>query len=82
MTGEVLLAAGPYHSPKLLQLSGIGPAAALQSFAISQVVDLPVGESAQVQLLIALQATSSWLHYRMLLCAHCCVQSHCYEPEP
>lgn len=44
------MAAGPYHSPKLLLLSGIGPAAVLQSFSIPQVVDLPVGQSAQVQL--------------------------------
>ena len=48
VTGEVILSAGPYHSPKLLQLSGIGPAAVLQSFDIPQVAELPVGQSAQV----------------------------------
>lgn len=47
--GEVLLAAGPYHSPKLLQLSGIGPAAALERVGIPQAADLPVGQSAQVR---------------------------------
>ena len=42
------MSAGPYHSPKLLQLSGIGPAEVLQGFGIDSVADLPVGESAQV----------------------------------
>lgn len=46
---EVLLSAGPYHSPKLLLLSGIGPSAMLQNFSIPVVADLPVGQSAQVR---------------------------------
>ena len=45
---EVIMSAGPYHSPKLLQLSGIGPAEVLQGFGIDSVADLPEGESAQV----------------------------------
>ncbi len=40
---EVLLAAGAYHSPQLLMLAGIGPAAALREFGIPVRVDLPVG---------------------------------------
>ncbi len=45
---EVLLAAGTYNSPKLLMLSGIGPAAELQRHGIAPVVDLPgVGENLQ-----------------------------------
>ncbi len=36
---EVILSAGAYHSPKLLMLSGIGPAADLQAAGISPVVD-------------------------------------------
>lgn len=46
---EVIMSAGPYHSPKLLQLSGIGPSEVLAGFGIEAVADLPVGESAQVR---------------------------------
>lgn len=42
---EVILAAGPFGSPKLLQLSGIGPAAVLDDLDIDVVVDLPVGQN-------------------------------------
>jgi len=45
---EVLVAAGTYNSPKLLMLSGIGPAAHLAEHGIETVVDLPgVGENLQ-----------------------------------
>ena len=45
---EVLLAAGALQSPQLLQLSGIGPAALLQSHGIAVARDLPgVGENLQ-----------------------------------
>lgn len=46
---EVIMAAGPYHSAKLLQLSGIGPADVLQPLGVDVIADLPVGESAQVR---------------------------------
>ena len=46
---EVLLTAGPYGSPKLLQLSGVGPASLLEELGIDVVADLPVGEQAHVR---------------------------------
>lgn len=39
--------AGPYGSPKLLQLSGVGPAALLAERGVPLVADLPVGAYAQ-----------------------------------
>ncbi|WP_374440474.1 GMC family oxidoreductase [Stella sp.] len=45
---EVLLAGGTINSPQILQLSGIGPGALLQSLGIPVVHDLPgVGENLQ-----------------------------------
>ncbi|KAF5834678.1 GMC oxidoreductase-domain-containing protein [Dunaliella salina] len=46
--GEVLMCSGAVHSPHLLQLSGIGPAAQLQQLGIEVVSDLPgVGQNLQ-----------------------------------
>lgn len=48
---EVIIAAGAVHSPQILQLSGVGPKALLQSLKIPVVVDLPgVGTNFQDQL--------------------------------
>ena len=53
--GEVLLCAGAIQSPQLLQLSGIGPAALLQSFGIPVLQHAPgVGENLQDHLQVRL----------------------------
>ena len=53
--GEVVLCAGAIQSPQLLQLSGIGPRALLESLDIPLVHDLPgVGENLQDHLQIRL----------------------------
>ncbi len=44
-TKEVIVATGAYDSPKLLMLSGIGPAAHLREHGIDVVADLPVGHN-------------------------------------
>lgn len=45
---ETVLAAGAVHTPQILQLSGIGPEAVLQSASINTTVDLPgVGNNFQ-----------------------------------
>lgn len=42
---EVIIAAGAFNTPQILQLSGIGPADELAKFGIEQLVDLPVGSN-------------------------------------
>lgn len=48
---EVILAAGAIDSPRLLMLSGIGPAEDLTSVGIETAVDLPVGQGLQDHIL-------------------------------
>ena len=51
---ETILCAGAFDSPRLLLLSGIGPAAHLESLGIEPVADLPVGENLIDHLLIGI----------------------------
>ncbi len=54
--GEVIVAGGAFNSPQLLQLSGLGPAALLQSFGIPVVADMPgVGADLQDHLQVRMQ---------------------------
>jgi choline dehydrogenase-like flavoprotein len=53
--GEVILCANAINSPKLLQLSGIGPGALLQKLGIPVIADSPrVGQNLQEHLLVML----------------------------
>ncbi|WP_394156160.1 GMC family oxidoreductase [Loktanella salsilacus] len=57
---EVILSAGAINSPQLLQLSGIGPAALLQSRGIAVRHDLPqVGQGLQDHLAVSYQFRAS-----------------------
>jgi len=56
---EVILCAGAFDSPRLLMVSGIGPADELSRFGIPILVDLPgVGQNLQDHLLLPLIFTS------------------------
>jgi choline dehydrogenase len=55
-TKEVIVAAGSVHTPQILQLSGIGDAARLQSLGIESVSDLPgVGQNLQDHLVLKVE---------------------------
>lgn len=52
--GQVVLCAGAFDSPRLLMLSGIGPAAQLERLGIAPIADLPVGEHLIDHLLVGI----------------------------
>src|SRR4051812_37085146 len=50
---EVILSAGTYHSPQLLQLSGVGPADMFGALHMECLHDLPVGQNLQDHLMLS-----------------------------
>ncbi len=57
---EVIVASGPINSPKLLKLSGVGPAAELREYGIEVVADRPgVGENLQDHIEFYFQVAST-----------------------
>jgi choline dehydrogenase len=50
---EVILSAGAYHSPQLLQLSGVGPAEMFSAMHMECRHDLPVGQNLQDHLMLS-----------------------------
>jgi choline dehydrogenase len=57
---EVILSAGVFGTPQLLQLSGVGPKALLESLGINVIVDLPgVGEHFQDHVLVPVTWSAS-----------------------
>ncbi len=56
---EVILAAGTYNTPKILKLSGVGPASELEKHNIPLVADVPgVGENLRDHAMIELQVVA------------------------
>ena len=53
----VLLAAGPYGTPQLLLLSGVGRPAALRAVGVAPTLNLPVGEGVVLRPLMTLDGT-------------------------
>lgn len=56
---EVILSLGPYGTPKLLQLSGIGSNQTLSSVGIEQELNLPVGENSVARPAVSLVSSYS-----------------------
>ncbi|OGA14297.1 MAG: choline dehydrogenase [Betaproteobacteria bacterium RIFCSPLOWO2_12_FULL_63_13] len=57
---EVVIAGGAFHSPHLLQLSGVGPAALLARYGIAVIADLPgVGANLQDHLQVRVLCRST-----------------------
>ncbi len=62
-TQEVVVCAGAYESPKLLMLSGIGPAGTLRAHGIPVVADLPgVGQNLQDHMILGVAYLSRQEH--------------------
>ena len=60
-TKEVIVSAGAIHTPKVLQLSGIGPKKVLEAAGIETLVDLPgVGQNFMEHVGITTNITSKY----------------------
>lgn len=60
---EVIVCGGAYESPKLLMLSGVGPAATLKAHGITALVDLPgVGQNLQDHMIMGVCYLSKQEH--------------------
>jgi choline dehydrogenase len=57
--GHVLLAAGAYGTPAILQRSGVGPAEVLRAAGVEVLVDLPVGQNLHDQAFISIELEGS-----------------------
>jgi choline dehydrogenase len=57
--GQVVLAAGAYGTPAILQRSGIGPSGVLEAAGIRTLVDLPVGRNLHDQAFISIEFAGS-----------------------
>jgi choline dehydrogenase len=53
---EVIMCAGAINTPKLLQISGVGPAAILEEIGVPMVRDLPVGRNLQNHFIVQVVA--------------------------
>ena len=81
---EILLCAGAIDSPRLLMLSGVGPASALEALGISVSLNLPgVGRNLQDHLLIAgvLLESKRAVPLSQFNHAESLVQTHSREPH-
>jgi choline dehydrogenase len=65
---EVIISAGTYETPKLLMLSGVGPADVLSSFGLEVRADLPVGQGLQDHLLVLVNYTTDAESLMTALC--------------
>ncbi|GAC1486329.1 MAG: hypothetical protein NVS2B11_12130 [Acetobacteraceae bacterium] len=65
---EIILSAGTVNTARLLQISGIGPAALLQNLGVSVIHELPVGENFRDHYAVRCVARAPRTHARSTRC--------------